>query len=499
MSLKTLSILIRKVVCHILALLLLSNFASADGYMPTAVGGLVMAGQGIGKIANGISPFHLKGTDRHGRSKVGRLKCPTTYVWNLALGAVCGAHDVTMGVLQAAAYAPVDLTYYAYIGGIRGSRYVYRGVKKGVWHAMQARGKDIPDLYQNQGVGPFSGEQIETMTQSNLPVGVISSKVRRTLAKQRIALAVQTEELTEENINRWTAQASNRIKQREKAFISVSNQEWKENENIMRTESTIAYLKAINSLDQRYPLAVPHAEIALHQIYDTMENLDISNRGKNAEKIRQAALRYLDRLATEHRYDSNFLYTYAGHGGHVQDPRSNLKSTQILSLAWAAIHDRKVFVTDQEVEDRQWGLLYSLALIQRLNNITDNKIDFNYSKKNKDDPTCSMGTFKRLIEHLDLNHPDVKFTSIDVNAHTIANDIATREIVQTHKDLFGSKTSAQQLEIRNSFDSQARPYVNYLSELRSEIHARAPLIPADQIQRLSNESMMSTLLDLDES
>jgi len=487
---------LEKLSIYLLIISIATSSVQADPspIFPATVDGIVRIAKGSGKILRGVSPFHFSGTDRHGKSKVLRFKTIPSYFRHFAVDTINGAGSVIAGGVEVGFLAPFEVVTHTVVGlmilGRYGNRYVYRPIKKAGWYARyNLFGIHIDNIYEGEVINNQS--DIEKLAEQKLPKGIYSSKRRHILAKHRVEIPVETEELSNENLLKWTNEAKDRNAKRTAAISIIKEKKWPDAHNIHRTEIIKNYLESINRLETRYPLAVPNAELAFHQIYEMVETEDVSNRGAEAEAKRQAAIRYLDRVATQHHYDHLFLYTQAEFRSHQKDPMpSGLKNTEVLSLGWAAIHDRTVFHSDSEVSDRRWSLIETFALIQRLENLKKGKIHFDY-KKEKDKPTCPVGTFTRILEHIDQIHPDVKINSV------ITNSDISSQIISIHNRIFFDLPINERVKIQTDFSGQGPHYLAYLNQLRDQVHRTAPLIQSEQIEELTNNAMMSTLLELD--
>jgi catalase len=143
----------------------------------------------------------------------------------------------------------------------------------------------------------------------------------------------------------------------------------------------------------------------------------------------------------------------------------------------------------------------ALANIQRAHNDGNSAVNFNLFDE-QDSPSCADGTFKRLMEHLDLSHPDVNLT-------VIGNDSITSAIREQHRILFESFPEEQRQEIENSFratlevpESQQTylrvfdPYNRYRRQLVVSVQNVLPSVHQSQIFDLTSRVWMEALLDI---
>jgi hypothetical protein len=289
----------------------------------------------------------------------------------------------------------------------------------------------------------------------------------------------------------WLEDAKARNENRTKNLKAVETDSWILSENIMKGTITRNYLESINRLELRYPQAVPYArqysEEVLNEIYQTVEKFDATTRGRTGPVKKAAALRYLDRVMTNHEWDRIEFSGYPWEpNDFLIDPVSKLSNIEILSLVWLAVHDQAIFTQQSEIEDRLWGLIEAFANIQRAHNDSNGGIEFSVLIVN-DAPSCAMGTFKRLIEHLEQSHPDIVFEK------NIANEMIVRELLLQHQKLFGQITEEQKELIQQGLETQSEAYKNYLAALQSEVLKVAPNIPVQQLEENTNELLMEAL------
>jgi hypothetical protein len=233
----------------------------------------------------------------------------------------------------------------------------------------------------------------------------------------------------------WLEDAKARNENRTKNLKAVETDSWILSENIMKGTITRNYLESINRLELRYPQAVPYArqysEEVLNEIYQTVEKFDATTRGRTGPVKKAAALRYLDRVMTNHEWDRIEFSGYPWEpNDFLIDPVSKLSNIEILSLVWLAVHDQAIFTQQSEIEDRLWGLIEAFANIQRAHN--DSK-------------------------------------------------------------LFGQITEEQKELIQQGLETQSEAYKNYLAALQSEVLKVAPNIPVQQLEENTNELLMEAL------
>jgi hypothetical protein len=320
---------------------------------------------------------------------------------------------------------------------------------------------------------------------------VKNSSDRREIAHHFLESLPHSIEKTNSNLALWRRAADLRTQSRNQvisALRGVHEYYQERSESIMRNEVTRAYLESISHLEDRYPFAVPNAQAALKEIYQMVEHLDVSSQGTIGTLKKEAALRYLDRVLTHHSLDRQFHYNFREIP--LYDPhQSGLTYTETLALIWAAINDRSIFVHAIEFQDRKWGLLDSLAHIQRAHNDSSGSVSFNLSHE-EDQPSCGKGTFKRILESLDGLHPDVR-----LNVSTrVTNQMAFSAIQRTHQYLFSQEPADTQRKIRQSSESQGEDYQRYLVKLRAEVRKSSSNISPEQLEMNTNALSMEALL-----
>jgi hypothetical protein len=171
-----------------------------------------------------------------------------------------------------------------------------------------------------------------------------------------------------------------------------------------------------------------------------------------------------------------------------------------------------IFTSNRDRVDRQQGLLESFATIQRAHNDSglgyailwdwDPALRPSYRPTEEDRPSCPLGTFKRLIEHLDHIHPDVTLNAeIPIPS---ATDI-TRDIRNQHHLIFMPYYQALAVADRNDLEHLAddceavietRPsYIAYLAQLRTAVHRLSPSIPQHLLEERTDRIMLCALIN----
>lgn len=324
---------------------------------------------------------------------------------------------------------------------------------------------------------------------------------RRNVAQKRIQSNFITPVSGVEELVIWSKEAHDRSRHRIQVLQDLNgNDSFQQDESIMNRSITQGYLKSIDHLDLRYPWAVPRAELSLREVYRMVENYNAKARGESGLFKKEFALRYLDRVATFHESDLDFGFVFAQEDTSLfcEDPlQSGLVNIEVLSLAWEAIQDKNLFKTQIDIEDRQWGLIEALAHIQRAHNDENGWVDFLDSTET-DQPSCPAGTFKRLIEHLDGLHPDVRLNpEAEIKKGMgISNRQVCNEVMIQHRVLFASLSPENQKAIRENYEDRGEPYRSYLQLLRSKVVAAAPLVSSSQIDQNLTDILMYTLLEI---
>jgi hypothetical protein len=189
-----------------------------------------------------------------------------------------------------------------------------------------------------------------------------------------------------------------------------------------------------------------------------------------------------------------------------------LTVAQFIALSWYAISDPAIFTSDRDRADRQQGLLESFATIQRAHN--DNGLgggilwDWDpesrtpYRHIAEDRPSCELGTFKRIIEHLDHIHPDV---TLNPAIPIPSADEIVRDIRNQHHLIFMPYYQALTVADRNDLVNlagayeaaiEARPaYIAYLAQLRTAVHLFSPSIPQHLLEANTDRMMLCALMN----
>ncbi len=237
---------------------------------------------------------------------------------------------------------------------------------------------------------------------------------------------------TPAQMSEWRVAAEARISTRNLAIERFQgNNTWGVGESIMSRDSAIRYLQSLNRLERRYPSAVPQAEKSFSDVLMQLHLLDVSSRGASAELKKDAAFRYFDQHNT------------------IDSLGSGLNSREVLALAWAASKDQAIFSTPQEIEDRTWGLLESLANIQRAHNdcLPGGEIQWD-PQYGPDSVSCEPGKFKRLVEFLDQQHPDVQ-----LNPRVVSPSPAeiAEAVLQAHLDFARTLSASDRHAVTHCF------------------------------------------------
>jgi hypothetical protein len=184
---------------------------------------------------------------------------------------------------------------------------------------------------------------------------------------------------------------------------------------------------------------------------------------------------------------------------------SELNNKEVLALAWAAIQDKDIFPSSQDTEDRQWGLLEALANIQRAHNEDEDGVINWDPEQLREDPntgalvpdtdqvSCEVGKFKRLLEHLDGIHPDVRF-----NSETIPSQMVIQAIHDEHLNLAKEIPLSDRQQIAESFHNPADQglYLAYVQRLKERVHSIHSRIPLESLDSHLDADMMESLFNL---
>jgi hypothetical protein len=349
------------------------------------------------------------------------------------------------------------------------------------------------------------GESLSEATGDRRPIINTQTGLRQEAQRRVFTTPTSVLDSTPSLMLRWVTQANQRITQR----TAVRNRlgagpAYGRVETVMNAQVTRRYLEAIDNLERRYPSAVPNCDHSLSEIYEMIRNLPADHRGPSGEQKKEAALRYLDRVITGHEHDEDFRYNYSREA-FLQDPnQSGLTNKQLLSLAWYAIHDPLEF-NEAQKQDRYWGLLESLANIQRAHNDAQDVVNFDLAAE-VDSPSCGPGTFKRLIEHLDLSHSGVQLTEL-ATLPRITNSMVAHEVQLQHQVLFRGLSPEDSLSIEESLQSvldipeaeeanhaSAHVYHGYVERLRNQVRHVASDIPLNLLHTNTNRDTMQALL-----
>ncbi len=281
-----------------------------------------------------------------------------------------------------------------------------------------------------------------------------------------------------EQLAEWRAAAEQRNQARTQVMRQVQgNNNWHEAETIMNRDTTVRYLESINRLERRYPGAVPQAEQNYREAFSQLHHLKVDGKGASADLKKDAAFRYFDQPK-------------------VQDSiGSGLNNRQVLSLAWAAVQDKSIFSTRLEREDRKWGLLESLANIQRAHNdcLAGGAIEWRQTHQ-ADHPSCEVGKFKRLLEHLDQLHPDVQLSPPLREDRAPSPQIMTDAILEGHRALAHTISVSERRRIASD-PTATQAYRERLIARVREIH---PAIQAATLEAHLGADFMEMLFDAEE-
>jgi hypothetical protein len=355
-----------------------------------------------------------------------------------------------------------------------------------MWQRLKVvnRNATVGYFYDFSYVSPAEAIELEENSDSNQEWSWDSlASVQKLLSKfQKKKIS-----LTPENRSRWRKEALRRNRQRQLdiGLNRDGDDDWSRRESIMNDSITLRYLESINRLETRYPHAVPNAYILFSKLYLAVESYPVDQRGALGELKKAAAIRFLERTWQD---DS------------PADPnRSQLSQFQVLALAWAAVTDTKLYISTIDQQDRIWGLLESLAIIQRAHNDLGEGISFDDSQE-PDSPSCAMGTYKRFLEHLDGVHPDVRISvETDVNSGAaLSNAAIIEEIRNQHTSLFHQYSSQDRQLIRSGIESTNTHFSQYVDRLRAAVVNRFPNIPRPQLEELTGSLTMEALLDAEE-
>ncbi len=292
----------------------------------------------------------------------------------------------------------------------------------------------------------------------------------------------------------WQQQVEQRIQRRSAHAVPQESHEWGRAESIMNRPVTQAFVQSMNRLERRYPGAFPQSATYLGEVRSALLALTPNTSEKRLKK--EAAFRFLDRVSQSFYLDQNRDYSYPM-TSYSQAPGGEGNVEQVIALVWAAVRDEGVYRTSQEREERKWGLLDSLARIQRAHNEkSDGSIEWSFALA-ADQPSCQSGTFIRLLESLDHNHPDVRINSVLQSAVDPLNraavlaaepsaDQVAGDLLGKHREIFPlflvSLNEAEReefLELAESYEEriqESETYQRYVQALRSAVKADSPAI-----------------------
>lgn len=281
-----------------------------------------------------------------------------------------------------------------------------------------------------------------------------------------------------EQLAEWRAAAEQRNQARTQVLRQVQGtNNWHVAETIMNRDTTVRYLESISRLERRYPGAVPQAEQNYRDAFMQLHLLEVDGKGTSADLKKDAAFRYFDQPK-------------------VQDSiGSGLDNRQVLSLAWAAAQDKSIFSTRLEREDRKWGLLESLANIQRAHNdcLAGGAIEWRQTHQ-ADRPSCEVGKFKRLLEHLDQLHPDVQLSPPLREDRAPSPQIMTDAILEGHRALAHTISASE----RHRIASDPAAAQTYRERLITRVHEIHPAIQAATLEAHLGPDWIEMLFDADE-
>ncbi len=313
---------------------------------------------------------------------------------------------------------------------------------------------------------------------------------------------------------RYRDEAEARIQQRPVlAETDDANDFWARTviETAMTRASTRRMLQSANALDRRYSQAVSNAEAALGEVHAMAQRLNLGNSVKKRQ-MKEAALRFLDRVKTDFINDAGLDYPYPIRR-YSRNAYTLLTVQQSIALAWYAINDATIYTTEMEREDRKRGMVEAFAFIQRAHNDhgPNDTIIWDQARE-RDQPSCEPGTYKRIFEHLDNVHPDVTINEV-VNFDADHAGVAavptraevTTDIRQRNAALFPAYweglSQEQQQALREAVEAYddnvvtLEVYTTYLQQLRNAVRTASPGIPADMLEAETNVNMMCALIN----
>jgi hypothetical protein len=287
-----------------------------------------------------------------------------------------------------------------------------------------------------------------------------------------------------------------RIAERERYPVETHNGNWGATETVMNPQTTRLMIRSINQLDTRYPLAVLNTDASVSEVYQMVTDFNVDGDAEKQLK-KDAALRFLDRVYYDFRYEER-SYPYPMTSGEIH-PNSRLTVAQTLSLAWYAATDIAVYRTDVEREDRKRAFVDTLAIIQRAHNDSGRNSAIIWDPAvAAEKPSCSPGTFKRLIEQLSELHPDVNMTVQQARPADIARDVNDfhGRIFMNYYNALPAAEKAELKEKAENYDAASLPaYTRYVTLLKDTVRQNLGEIPAGMLEEQTGHDIICALIN----
>jgi len=257
----------------------------------------------------------------------------------------------------------------------------------------------------------------------------------------------------------------------------------------LNPDVSLRYITSVDRLDLRYPFAVPNAEIYFEEIRNSVREFDVSDK-HDGVNIRDAALRFLN---------TNYIQVSEQDRDRIQlldFQMSALNQKELMSLVWAAIHDRQIFDEEQR-KNRTWEFIVSLGKIQRTYNTQPGLSEIDWNSANPDRRGYADESFKRLLSSLHEHHPDVV---IFQPSNEMSYEDLTAAIEETHHDLWNSLSPSEKAALHLSQgadedEAYLQPLRFYRSRLITRILATKPNADRDTVQNRVSLSWVQNQMD----
>jgi hypothetical protein len=270
---------------------------------------------------------------------------------------------------------------------------------------------------------------------------------------------------------------------------------WGDSETIMRADVAAYFFDSMNNLELRYGYAVSQTEENLLAIQAMIQEIDPDCLGSDGVWRKQAAHRALDSIVSQASVLGEWLVDTSG--SNLNAGFRLLNSVEVLSLVWTAQHDSSIFHTPRTQKRQKISLVNALARIQRAHNEDPLTGEIDYDPAVLDDSSCAVGTLIRLLEPLDLIHPDVQLQSHVPPAPTRATiSLAQLEFVRSYNWKTPNLNAAgEHIEMDSPEFLQTEAFATFCEALRRHLVESLPGITGNQLEGSMNLETLRELIE----